>query len=46
FLKVCTFQRITPEGADLLAPIAEVMAENEGLFAHAVAARVRMKKRS
>ena len=46
FLKVCTFQRITPEGADLLAPIAEVMAENEKLFAHAVAARVRMKKRS
>ena len=46
FLKVCTFQRITPEGADLLAPIAEVMAENEGLFAHAVAAHVRMKKRS
>ena len=46
FLKVCTFQRIAPEGADLLAPIAEVMAENEGLFAHAVAARVRMKKRS
>ena len=46
FLKVCTFQRITPEGADLLAPIAEVMAENARLFANAVAARVRMKKRS
>lgn len=45
FLKVCTFQRITPEGADLLAPIAEVMAENEGLSAHAGAARARMKKK-
>lgn len=45
FLKVCTFQRITPEGVDLLAPIAEVMAENEGLTAHARAARVRMKKK-
>ena len=46
FLKVCTFQRITAEGADLLAPVAEVMALNEGLSAHAGAARVRMKKRS
>ncbi|NLD04457.1 MAG: histidinol dehydrogenase [Synergistaceae bacterium] len=46
FLKVCTFQRITPEGAELLAPIAEVMAKNEGLSAHAGAARVRMKKSS
>ncbi len=34
------------QGADLLAPVAEVIAENEGLFTHAAAARVRMKKRS
>lgn len=46
FLKICTFQRITPEGVDLLAPIAEVMAKNEGLSAHAAAARVRMSRRS
>ena len=46
FLKVCTFQRITPEGADLLAPVAEIMAKEEGLSAHAWAARVRMKKKS
>ncbi len=45
FLKVCTFQRIAQEGAELLAPIAEVMAENEGLSAHANAARARMKKK-
>lgn len=44
FLKVCTFQRITPEGVASLAPTAEVMARNEGLSAHANAARVRIKK--
>ncbi|MDD4159749.1 MAG: histidinol dehydrogenase [Synergistaceae bacterium] len=44
FLKVCTFQRITPEGAEMLAPFAEVMAKNEGLSAHAGAARARIRK--
>lgn len=41
FLKVCTFQRVTAEGAALLAPIAETMAAYEGLSAHAKAAAIR-----
>ncbi len=41
FLKICTFQRITPDGVKNLAPIAEVMARNEGLSAHAKAAAIR-----
>ena len=42
FLKVCTFQQIKPEGVKILAPVAEVMAKNEGLTAHARAAAVRL----
>jgi histidinol dehydrogenase len=44
FLKVCTFQSITPEGISNLAPLADLMAKNEGLSAHANAARLRLKK--
>ncbi|MEA5036471.1 histidinol dehydrogenase [Cloacibacillus evryensis] len=45
FLKVCTFQHITPQGAAKLAPAAETMATAEGLTAHAKAAAARMKRR-
>jgi histidinol dehydrogenase len=41
FLKTCTWQKIDPEGVEALAPAAEVMAKNEGLSAHALAARLR-----
>ena len=41
FLKTCTMQKITPEGVKALAPVADVMARNEGLAAHALAARLR-----
>ena len=41
FLKVCTFQRVTKEGAAQLAPMADVMAHGEGLTAHARAAVIR-----
>ncbi|MDO5562563.1 MAG: histidinol dehydrogenase, partial [Synergistaceae bacterium] len=41
FLKVCTFQRVTKDGAARLAPTADVMARGEGLTAHANAAVIR-----
>jgi histidinol dehydrogenase len=41
FLKTCTWQKIDPEGVEVLAPAAEIMAKNEGLSAHALAARLR-----
>ena len=44
FLKVCTFQHITPQGAAKLAPDAETMAAAEGLTAHAKAAAARIRK--
>lgn len=44
FLKTCTRQKIDPEGVEVLAPAAEVMAQNEGLSAHALAARLRLNR--
>jgi histidinol dehydrogenase len=44
FLKTCTWQKIDPEGVEVLAPAAEVMAQNEGLSAHALAARLRLNR--
>lgn len=43
FLKVCTFQRCTQAGCNIIGPLAETMARYEGLTAHgdAAAARVR-----
>ncbi len=43
FLKICTFQNISPEGVVKIGKAAVIMAENEGLTAHANAARIRMK---
>lgn len=43
FVKTCTFQKITPEGAASLAPAADIMARYEGLSAHALAARMRLE---
>jgi len=45
FLKTCTWQKIDPEGVETLAPAAEVMAKNEGLSAHALAARLRLNRK-
>lgn len=44
FLKVCTFQRVTQKGADIIGPVAEIMARHEGLTAHANAAHRRFCK--
>lgn len=43
FLKVASFQRITKEGAEILAPVASNLAQMEGLFAHKLAAEIRSK---
>lgn len=45
FIKTCTFQRITPDGAALLAPVAGIMARGEGLTAHALAADARLPRK-
>lgn len=41
FLRMYTWQAITPEAAAAMSPSVERMAEAEGLFAHAEAARAR-----
>ncbi len=41
FIKKITFQEISKEGLDILGPSIEVMAEAEGLDAHANASRIR-----
>ena len=41
FLKTCTYQRMTKEGASSLADLTERLAEGEGLMAHANAAKIR-----
>ena len=43
FLKICTFQNVSPEGVAKIGRAAVIMAENEGLTAHANAARIRLK---
>ena len=43
-MKKITFQKITSEGIANLAPHVEVMAEAEGLNAHANALRIRRGK--
>ena len=43
FLRVLTWQRVTPEGLDVLGPAAVRLAEVEGLTAHAESVRVRMR---
>lgn len=42
FLKVASFQMITKKGAKNLIPVASNIAETEGLFAHKLAAEIRM----
>jgi histidinol dehydrogenase len=44
FMKKITFQHLTEEGLKNIAPAVQVMAEAEGLMAHAEAVRVRLKK--
>ncbi len=41
FLKVCTHQRMSPEGSTAIAPLVSRMARAEGLIAHAIAAEKR-----
>lgn len=41
FLRVASYQRLSPEGARALAPVAARLASLEGLAAHAAAARLR-----
>ncbi|MEW6399558.1 MAG: histidinol dehydrogenase [Bacillota bacterium] len=43
FLKVVSYQRLSSEGAKLLAPVASRLAALEGLAAHAAAARLRIR---
>ncbi|EFC91581.1 histidinol dehydrogenase [Dethiosulfovibrio peptidovorans DSM 11002] len=45
FTKICTSQRMTPEGVARLAPVAEAMAKAEGLEAHGKAASIRLKNK-
>lgn len=44
YVKMLTFQSITPEGLEQLGPIIERMADEEGLDAHKLAVSVRLKK--
>lgn len=43
FIKTCTTQRLSQKAIDLLAPVAHDLAVEEGLYAHANAAKVRIK---
>jgi len=43
FLKVVSFQKITKEGARELIPAASNLAETEGLYAHKLAADIRLE---
>jgi histidinol dehydrogenase len=44
FIKKVTYQRITEEGIRVLGPTVVAMAEAEGLDAHALAVKIRIKK--
>lgn len=44
FIKTCTTQRLSQKAVDLLAPVAHDLAVEEGLYAHANAAKVRIKQ--
>ena len=44
FIKTCTTQRLSQRAVDLLAPVAHDLEVDEGLYAHANAAKVRMNK--
>lgn len=43
FIKTCTTQRLSQGAVDSLAPVAHDLAIEEGLYAHANAAKVRIK---
>lgn len=42
FIKTCTKQKLSAQAIEKLAPVAENMANEEGLYAHALAAKVRL----
>ena len=44
FIKTCTTQRLSKGAVDLLAPVAYDLAMDEGLYAHANAAKVRINQ--
>ena len=43
FVKKITYQKLTEQGLQAIAPTVELMAEAEGLEAHANAVRIRLK---
>lgn len=43
FIKTCTTQRLSQKAVDLLGPVAHDLAVEEGLYAHANAAKIRIK---
>jgi histidinol dehydrogenase len=45
FLKIITIQRVTPRSLRALAPAAIILAEAEGLTAHAAALRIRLSRK-
>jgi sulfopropanediol 3-dehydrogenase len=44
FLKTLTYQRVTPEGTQAVAPAAAAIAEAEGMGGHALTARIRLER--
>lgn len=44
FMKSITFQKLTKDGLEKIAPTVETLADTEGLFAHKNAVTIRLKK--
>jgi sulfopropanediol 3-dehydrogenase len=44
FLKTCTYQRLTDEGTQAIAPIAAAIASAEGMAGHALTATMRLDR--
>ena len=45
FIKVVTYQELTPEGCDYIAPLASAIATMEGMLAHAITCDRRVARR-
>ena len=44
FIKVVTYQRLTPQGSNMIAPYANRIASMEGMLAHALTGERRLRK--
>jgi sulfopropanediol 3-dehydrogenase len=44
FLKTCTYQRLTAEGTQIIAPAAAAISEAEQFAGHAITARMRLRR--